>query len=137
MRDKDDEGVWIRTEVLLAPGYERPTLVKTRRLSGHGAFLEYTGLIVGQSVEIVFPMPYGDGDGYHLVGTVTHRWSDGVWVAFNDNHLATTEMLMRMGPSVSEELSETATPPIPPGRNTHMALPCLPRAIQYRLLPGT
>lgn len=135
MQGKVEESIWIRADVLLAPGYERPSVVKTRRLSSDGVFLECNGPIVGQSVEIVLPTPYGDGNGYHLFGTVTQRWADGVWVSFDENPLAATEILMRIGPPIFEGLPGTPAGALSEHRATHTALPCLPSPPSYSLLP--
>lgn len=134
MQDRTEECIWIRAAVLLAPGYERPTVIQTRRLSNSGVFLECTGPIAGQSVEIVFPTPYCNGDGYHLFGTVTHRWSDGVWISFSENPLAATEMLMRIGPPIVEGLSEGLSTTELRGCRTQTPLPCLPKPPEYALL---
>lgn len=134
MQDRTEECIWIRAAVLLAPGYERPTVVQTRRLSNSGVFLEYNGPILGQSVEIVFPTPYCNGDGYHLFGTVTHRWSDGVWISFSENPLAATEILMRIGPPTVDSASGGLPTSAWQVHRTQTPLPCLPKPFECALL---
>lgn len=102
MRQEADDCIWVRTNVLLESDNEPLASVETRKLCRDGVFLEYTGPIAGSTVAIVFPEPYADGDGHHLLGTVTRRWPDGIWISFRDNSLSSAEILMRAGPPLME-----------------------------------
>lgn len=134
MKGRTEECIWIRAAVLLAFGHERPRLVQTRRLSNGGVFLEYTRTTIGEDVEIVFPTPYCDGDGYHLCGTVTDRCSEGVWVSFSENPLAATEILMRIGPPIVDSLSESLSTNNRHGHRTATPPPCLSKPLEHALL---
>ena len=102
MRQEADDCIWVRTNVMLGSGGLPAACVETRQLCRNGVFLEYTGALADEAVEIVFPEPYSDSDGHHLLGTVTQRWPDGIWVRFRDNSLSSVEILMRAGPPLME-----------------------------------
>ena len=96
--DYDDECVWLRLSVLLDPGDGPMIEVQTRKLCRMGIFLEYSGPIAFESVNIIFPEPYFRDGRRRLPGVVTSRCSDGVWIRFRHELRSATEMLMRQGP---------------------------------------
>jgi hypothetical protein len=98
MKYDDDDCIWLRTDVMLDTGDGSPTQVQTRKLCRSGVFLEYTGPVKNQSVEIVFPEPYSPEDGCRLFGVVTRRWPDGLWIRFRNDLRSAAEMMMRHGP---------------------------------------
>jgi hypothetical protein len=98
MKYPDDDCIWLRTEVLLDTGDGPPVPVQTRKLCRSGVFLEYSGPIASQSVEIVFPEPHVGEGGCSLYGMVTRKWSDGVWIRFSSDLRSAAEMMMRHGP---------------------------------------
>jgi|GEM_PF-1116426 len=117
MKHHDDECIWLRTDVLLDTGDGAPARVQTRKLCRSGVFLEYTGPLSGQSVEVVFPEAYSPEGGCRLVGMVTRRWSDGVWIRFSSGLRSAAEMMMRFGP---QRISRAPrTPPRPAHRPAH------------------
>jgi len=97
MKHHDDECIWLRTDVLLDTGDGPPARAQTRKLCRSGVFLEYSGPINRQSVEVIFPEPYSPEGGQRLFGMVTRRWADGVWIRFSSDLRSAAEMLMRHG----------------------------------------
>lgn len=96
--DHDDECVWLRLGVLLDPGDGPMIEVQTRKLCRMGIFLEYSGEVAFESVNIIFPDPYARAGKCRLPGVVTRRYPDGVWIRFRHELRSATEMLMRQGP---------------------------------------
>lgn len=111
MKHHDDECIWLRTEVLLDTGQGPPTRVQTRKLCRSGVFVEYTGPIAGQSVEIIFPEPYSREGGRRLLGMIARRWADGVWIRFSRDLRSSSEMMMRHGPPRMHRAPRTPAPP--------------------------
>lgn len=97
MNISDEEGIRVRTDVWLQIGADAPIKVKTRTLCLNGVFLEYTGRIVGRSVDVIFPDggdPTLQGNS-HISGTVAWRWPDGIWIDFDRSLRSVSELLMR------------------------------------------
>lgn len=99
MQHHNDECIWLRTEVLLDTGDGPPARVQTRKLCRSGVFVEYTGPITGQTVQITFPEPHSREGGRRMFGMVAHRWSDGVWIRFSRDLRSSAELMMRHGPA--------------------------------------
>ncbi|AGA33667.1 hypothetical protein TVNIR_2006 [Thioalkalivibrio nitratireducens DSM 14787] len=97
MDHHDDECIWVRTDVWLDTGDGLPVKVQTRKLCNSGAFIEYTGPIDDDAVEIIFPEFGSDDGGQHVFGVVAGRWPDGIWVRFQRDLRSSSEMLMRNG----------------------------------------
>jgi hypothetical protein len=90
-----DEGIFVRTDVWLIVDQRAPVKVQTRTLSEDGVFLEFTGLLRGNEVEVIFHDP-GTHDGEsHKIGRVVQRWPDGISVRFNRRLRSASELLMR------------------------------------------
>jgi hypothetical protein len=79
----DDEPIRFRTLVWLNLGAGDPVRVLSRTLTRHSVFLEYTGQVAKESVEMVFPESETHEEVNHLTGRVTRRCRDGIWVCFN------------------------------------------------------
>jgi len=73
MSRSDDEGIFVRIDVWLIVGQRAPVRVNTRTLSEDGVFLEFTGPLRGNEVEVIFQDP-GTPDGEsHKIGKVVGR----------------------------------------------------------------
>jgi hypothetical protein len=95
MSRSDDEGIFVRTDVWLIVGQRAPVRVKTRTLSEDGVFLEFTGPLRENEVEVIFD-DAGTHDGEsHKIGKVVQRWPDGISVRFNRRLRSASELLMR------------------------------------------
>lgn len=95
MGRSDDEGIFVRTDVWLIVGQRAPVKVQTRTLSEDGVFLEFTGPLRENVVEVIFHDP-GTHDGEsHKIGKVVGRWPDGISVRFNHRLRSASELLMR------------------------------------------
>lgn len=79
----DDDCVRFRSVIWLKLGEGLPVKVVTRTLSGTSVFLEYTGRLSADWVEMVFPDSDSYGSESHVMGRVTRRCRDGIWVCFN------------------------------------------------------
>lgn len=91
----DEDGIFVRMSVWLLAGHRAPIEVQTRTLSQDGVFLEFTGPLKEDEVEVIFPDP-GTHDGEsHRVGMVVHRRPDGISVRFNSSLRSVSEVLMR------------------------------------------
>ena len=110
MSRSDNEGIFVRTDVWLIVGQRAPVRVKTRTLSEDGVFLEFTGPLRGNEVEVIFQDP-GTHDGEsHKIGKVVERWPDGISVRFNRRLRSASELLMRnsLVQAVGNELKDLA-----------------------------
>ena len=110
MSRSDDEGIFVRIDVWLIVGQRAPVRVNTRNLSEDGVFLEFTGPLRGNEVEVIFQDP-GTPDGEsHNIGKVVERWLDGISVRFNRRLRSASELLMRnsLVQAVGNELKDLA-----------------------------
>jgi hypothetical protein len=95
MARQDDDGIFVRMYVWLIVGQQVPIKVQTRTLSPDGVFLEFTGPLGQDEVEVIFPDP-GTHDGEsHKKGRVVQRRPDGISVRFNRRLRSASEVLMR------------------------------------------
>ena len=91
----DDDGIFVCMKVWLIVGQGAPIQVQTRTLSEDGVFLEFTGALREDEVEVIFPDP-GTHDGEsHRIGRVIQRWPDGISVHFDQKLRSASEVLMR------------------------------------------
>lgn len=97
MEDLEEECIWLRADAWLTWGDSRPMKVQTRKFCRGGVFLEVSGPVPHDRVEVVFPDPTARGGGRRIGGTVTRRVHDGIWVQFNDQLRSSSEILMRTG----------------------------------------
>ncbi len=87
----DEECLRFRSVIWLKLGEGHPVKVVTRRLSGSSVFLEYTGRLSDDLVEMVFPDSESYGAESRVTGRVTQRCRDGIWVCFNSHLQALPE----------------------------------------------
>jgi len=95
MSRSDDEGIFVCTDVWLIVGQRAPVRVKTRTLSEDGVFLEFTGPLRGNEVEVIFHDPGTHNGESHKIGKVVERWPGGISVRFNRRLRSASELLMR------------------------------------------
>lgn len=91
----DDDGIFVRMSVWLLAGQRAPIEVKTRTLSQDGVFLEFTGSLKEDEVEVIFPDPGTHNGESHKMGKVIQRRPDGISVRFNRSLRSVSEVLMR------------------------------------------
>jgi hypothetical protein len=83
MNDCDDHRIRFRNVMWLNTGDGVPVKVLSRTLSSSSVFVEYTGRLNRDSVEMIFPELDSDAGPNRIQGRVIGRCRDGIWVCFN------------------------------------------------------
>lgn len=79
----DDQRIRFRNVMYLNTGDGVPVKVLSRTLSSNSVFVEYTGRLSQDSVEMVFPEVEPDAAPNRIMGRVIGRCRDGIWVCFH------------------------------------------------------